>query len=281
MKTILVPTDFSSAAFNAIEYAAEIAKLSGAKLILFHVYNIPVMPAEAPVTMPIKQIEEEALQELRHIKSRLLSAAGSENLVIEYECRLGFPAAEIRTFSEECRAGLIVMGMEGSDMLTEKLIGSITTTLIRKAACPVLAVAENVKFRSVKKIALACDYEKMDARATLAPLKELAQLFRSDIYVLNVVGEEQQVPAISKAVEGIRIDHVLEGTSHSFYAVENKDVATGINQFAEKRKIDMIAMVPHEHSFFGALFHEPDTRRMAFHSTVPLLVLHEQKQLHV
>jgi len=40
MKTILVPTDFSKIARNAIDYAVEIAKLTKAKLILFHVYHV-------------------------------------------------------------------------------------------------------------------------------------------------------------------------------------------------------------------------------------------------
>ena len=278
MKTILVPTDFSPAAYNAIEYAAEIAKRSNARLVLFHVYNIPVMPAEAPLAMPIQEIEESAMHDLRKIKERIVSRHPGDVMLIEYECRVGFPVHEISNFAEECGADLIVMGMEGSDALTEKLIGSITTALMKDSKCPVLAIGTRVKFRSIKKIALACDYTHMDMHRTLAPLKQLAQLLKSDVYVLNVVSDMKELPTISKTIEGIKLDHALEGVNHSFHYTENKSVLQGINHFVELQNIDMVAMVPHRHGFFEKLFREPNTKQMAFHTDIPLLVLHEQQK---
>ena len=49
MKTILVPTDFSKSANNAAEYAANFAIATKAKILLFHVYNVPIIVSDVPV----------------------------------------------------------------------------------------------------------------------------------------------------------------------------------------------------------------------------------------
>ena len=73
MKTILVPTDFSKIARNAIDYAVEIAKLTKARLILFHVYHATVVPSEMPIVLPTGEIEKEALDGLKKIGNPQIS----------------------------------------------------------------------------------------------------------------------------------------------------------------------------------------------------------------
>ena len=167
------------------------------------------------------------------------------------------------------------MGMKGTGYLREKLIGSITTSLIKKAKSPVLAIDRRVKFGSIKKIALACDYTETKSKSILDPLKELAHLFKSHIYVLNVVRELDTVPPVSKAVAGIKLDHSLEGINHSFHYTKSEDVIEGINDFVDEKKVDMLVMIPRMHTMLQNILHEPHAKRMAFHTKVPLLALHE------
>src|SRR6218665_2451525 len=186
MKTILVPTDFSDAARNAIDYAAHLAKAVHAKLILFHAYHLPVVVTETPIPVPVKEIEESSLRDLGEIK-KSLSVQYGEELQVECECRLGFALDEIITYSDECHPDLIVMGMQGAGFLTEKIIGSITSSLIKKSKYPVLAIDKQVEFKPVQKIVLACDYNRANNSAVLKPLREFAQLFGAHVYILNVV----------------------------------------------------------------------------------------------
>lgn len=274
MKTILVPTDFSKAAHNAIDYAAEIAKLTKAKLILFHVYHVPVVPSEVPIVPSMDEMEKNSLDGLKKIERNIHLKHGNK-FAVECKCRCGFPVDEINLFTEENKIDLIVMGMEGTGYLTEKLIGSVTTSLIKKAKCPVLAIDKYVKFRSIKKIVLACDYTETNNKSILNPLKEFANLFKSHIYVLNVVRELETIPTINEAVAGIKLDHLLEGVNHSFHYAKSEDVIEGINDFVEEKKIDMVIMIPRMHTALQNLFHEPNTKRMAFHTKVPLLTLHD------
>jgi nucleotide-binding universal stress UspA family protein len=168
------------------------------------------------------------------------------------------------------------MGMHGAGYLSEKFIGSVTTALIRKVKRPVLAISSDVKFKPIKNIALACDYKEITNKSILEPLKEFAAIFNAHISVVNVVRETAElIPDTEQAIAGVKLDHSLEGTEHSFHYTQHEDVVAGINQFVTENNSDMIVMIPRMHSVIRNLFMEPQTKKMAFHAHVPLLSLHE------
>lgn len=270
VKSILVPTDFSVNSENVISYAAELAKSLSAKIILFHVYHPPAMISEIPQAQPMDDFEEMCGGHLEKIKADLHAKYGSD-LLIDCECQCGFAVDEIKYYQENHKIDLIVMGMRGAGYLSERLIGSITTSVIYKSKYPVLAIAENVKFKPVKKIVLACDFEKTNSDA-LQPLIIMAQTFGAHIHVLNIVSGVSQMQDISQAAP--KLEQILQGTPHSIHYSENKDIVDGINEFIHAMNIDMAVMVPRTHSLLENIFHEPSTKRMAFHSDVPLLALH-------
>jgi nucleotide-binding universal stress UspA family protein len=191
--------------------------------------------------------------------------------------RYGLAADEIAGWQEEKETGVIVMGMRGAGIIEEKLIGSVTTSLLKRVKCPVLVIDQTIRFRPVKSIVLACDYKELNTDSTLEPLKEFARLFHAQIMVLNVVREPAELmPTTEQAVVGVKLEHSLEDVEHSFHYTENSDVVDGINEYVKHNNIDMVAMVPHAHSVFHKVFQEPFTKRMAFHTPVPLLVLNER-----
>lgn len=273
MKTILVPTDFSESAKNAINYAAELAKLSKAKLILFHAFHIPAVPTDVPYVMPIGEIEKDNLEKLKKIKKNILHKYNDE-LNIDCETKFGFAVDEINEMIKGKKIDLVVMGMHGGGYLSEKLIGSITTSLIRKAKCPVLAINENVKFKKIKKIVLASDYSKIQNKSIMDPLKEFVNLFKSQLFILNVAPELEEVSSGRKTVGGTTLKNSLESVNHSFHFIRNENIVDGINEFADENKADLIVMIPHKHSFLETIFEERNTKRMAFHTHIPLLALH-------
>lgn len=274
MKAILVPTDFSKISRNALKYAAEIAIRSKAKIILFHTYYIPIITSDVMVIPPIDVIENSSMDALKKMEKRVLSQYGKK-IKIEFVCKYGFPIQEINTFTEENNIDLIVIGKQGTGFISEKIIGSVTTSLIRKSTCPILVVGKQHKFKPLKKIVLATDFETLPNIKILNPLKEIATLFKSHIHILNIVQKLKEVPLISKAEQSISFNNEFKDIKHSFYLSENKNVVSGINQFIKEKKIDITVMIPRKHFFLESMFNEPHTKRIAFHTTVPLLSLHE------
>jgi nucleotide-binding universal stress UspA family protein len=273
MKTILVPTDFSEAATNAGEYAANLAKEIKAKLHLFHVFHVPIPPSiDVPVMIiPLDELQEQNDKQLSEIAEHLKAKTGVE---ITFEARMGMAVDEI--LEEESKYDLIVMGMQGASMLSELLMGSITTATLHKAKKPVLVVPENVKYKSPNKIVFACDYNKDTSAYALDLLKEFANTFNSKIHILNVKKEKQQI-VLEEAAAGVQVEYKLSDTEHFYYFSESDDIVESINDFVRNKHADLIAIIPHHYKLIENLFHKSISKKMAFHTHVPLLSLPENK----
>jgi len=274
MKTILVPTDFSKISRNAIDYAVEIAKLTKSRLVLFHVFHVSMINVDSPFAVPsLVEIGKDCLEKLKKIEQEI-HFKHDRNITIQCVCKCGFAVDEINQFIKDTHVDLVVMGTHGAGYLAEKFTGSVTTSLMRKATCPVLAIDQHVKFKTIRKIVLACDYHETNSSSVFDPLKEFAQLFESHVYVLNVVRELEMASNVSKTMAGIRLEHSLRPISHSFHYKESENVVEGINDFVKEKMIDLVVMIPHMHTVLHNIFQEPITKRMALHSQVPLLSLH-------
>lgn len=264
MKTILVPTDFSDAANNAAEYAVQMAKEMQARILLLHVYHLPVPPplSDTPILIEPYQLQKENGIVLREEARRLKKIARVE---ITCVTRLGMAVDEI--LEEERNADFIVMGMRGAGKFEETILGSIATATFRKAKIPVLVIPQNVKYKHPEKIVFACDYLPGMDMHSLDVLKE----FGSAVYVVHVTHQEE--PAALNAGVEERLENKLSEMEHFYYFPEKKDTVEAINEFAKVKQADMIAVVPHHYNLMERLFHKSMSKTMAFHTRLPLLAL--------
>ena len=275
MKKILVATDFSKAAGNAVDYAAHLAHEINAVLIVFHSFAVPVVVAEAPVLIPsLEEVEADSEKRLKQIKKHLTEKYKHE-LKVEEACSCGFAVEEIKKFVAANHISLVVMGMHGLGAVGEKIIGSTTTSLMSEIQTPVICVHEKNAFDAYKKIVFACDFGDFKNTNIFEPIKTFVNLFHSKLYILNVFHKSQSEPTITEAVASLRLDQVLANVNHQLCYVENKDVIAGINQFVHDNHIDLVIMMPRSHSFIDKLFKEPHTKKLAFHSHVPIMAIHE------
>jgi len=267
MKTILVPTDFSTAAGNAAEYAVQLAKEIKAKVLLFHVYHVPVPASEVSV-MAINpdQLQKEKIALLEKEAAHFKKRSGVE---VKYEAKMGFAVDEI--LMEEKNADLIVMGMKGAGKLTEALIGSVTTSTLRKTKIPVLVIPENAKYKKPEKVVFACDYDPKTDANTFNTLTDFVKKFDAKIYVVNIKQKNEMVA--EEKIKEIQSVNKKADMEYLYYFPENENLVEGINEFVKDYQIDMIAIIPHRYSLLERLFHISASKKMAFHTHVPLLAL--------
>jgi nucleotide-binding universal stress UspA family protein len=126
-KTILHPTDFSPSASEALQIASSLARQHGAKLILLHVAQRPI------IDWPALQAQLNAL------------AAGTKIDSVEARVVEGDPAGAIVDLAREAGADVIVIGSHGRTGLGRLLMGSVAEHVVRKASCPVLTVKTPAK----------------------------------------------------------------------------------------------------------------------------------------
>jgi nucleotide-binding universal stress UspA family protein len=272
MKTILVPVDFSTTAENAAEFAAEFAKYSKAKLILFHAYSVPVPVADVPVIMiPLDEVEKESVKRLNDFNKKLTQKY--PDVKTEMVTRAGFVVEEILLIMEELNPDLVIMGLIGEGR-SKGFFGSNTTTVIKKAKCPVITIPSDVKFKKPEKIALACDYSATISDTVVDRFKEFVNLFNAKVLIFDVLKRAELV-TYQKAVAEVNLENSLGSMAHSIYYPTGDDMQEETNNFIERNNVDMLVMIPHNYSFFQSLFHQSATKKMAFHTKVPLLSIHE------
>jgi universal stress protein A len=139
-KHILVPTDLSEGAEEALDYACELARQFGATVHLLHVIGIPTLGVPelgvALTSTVIDSLVRDNQLALEQLADRKRELATFGNVLL----RTGDARDLINQTAKEIGADLIVMGTHGRRGVSRALLGSVTETVVRTAPCPVLTV---------------------------------------------------------------------------------------------------------------------------------------------
>jgi len=272
MQTILVPVDFSPASRNAAVFAAELAKLLGNRLLLFHAYMLPTPISEVPYAMvTVDNLQKENEEQLRKEADWLHDQYALE---IEWLVRIGIASDEIKTITKEKEIGLIVMGMKGAGGL-DKIIGSTTTNVSRKVKTPVLVVPHDATYTPVKRITYASDFTYKTSIQQFTPLLELARAFQAKTHILYIRqghGGDTELELMGKRNNEI----IFEGYDHEYVIIEEPSVNHGISSYLQRHSSELLVMVAHKHTFLERVFSKNHTTFMAYETHVPLLILQDK-----
>lgn len=139
LSKILVPTDGSETAARLYDYATELARLTGASIVVMHAYNPPVALRKrgALALDEFKSSLEEEARELVAEAAQTLQAAGLavSGLVVE-----GPPAEAILRAIEAEQPDLVILGSRGAGGWPGAYLGSVAERVVRHATTPVLVV---------------------------------------------------------------------------------------------------------------------------------------------
>jgi nucleotide-binding universal stress UspA family protein len=272
MKSILVPTDFSTCSINAVHYAAELAKYLDAKIVLFHAFHTPVMITEVPDMLSFQEMKDMQIEDLEILAAELKSQHG-ETLVIETVCESGFAVDEIQIYQEANENDLIVMGMKNYGAFSEKVFGSLTTTLMYKSVCPILSIPENYIFKPIMNIALAADLDDPNPSMIFTEFVSFIKVFSANLHIINVSKNVLEMIESTHSAAEENYKNAFQKINYSTHHLKNETIAEGINQFIKSKGIDLVAMIPKKHSFWENLIHEPQTKKIAFHANIPVMAL--------
>lgn len=149
-KTIVFPTDFSTASDAALEHAATLAKSMGATLLIVHVEEPPLAYGGGELYYGIPEPDSERiLKMLEDVKPK------DPSVPFTHRLSMGDPAGEIVRIATDEGAELIVLGTHGRTGVTRLLMGSVAEAIVRRAPCPVLVYRETAEKLVGKKPAAA------------------------------------------------------------------------------------------------------------------------------
>lgn len=282
MKTILVPTDYSASAKNAALYAVNLAsQLQVQNIILYNAYQAPpvitenaVTPTAATPFFDIDMLRDISNTGMKNFKNSIESFC-PPGLKIEERTEFAALDNDVNHLCEKTGADLIVMGITGTSKIEEVLIGSTALSVVKNTKVPVIIVPSDASYTSIKNVMLACDYKKVAETTPVQPIKSILDATKAALHIVNIYKSDKEITS-AKTYQQELLHSLLKEYGPEFHFEYNEDFITGINDFVEANNIDLIITIPKKHGFFEGLFTERHIKKLAFHSQVPLMYIHEE-----
>lgn len=279
MLHILIPTDFSDNAWNAIVYGLELYKNHHCTFYLLHVNPIPsysgagssVRASSSSTKELLLKNSNESLKDLVQRIEKLPSSAKHSFVTLAL---YDFFVDTIKREVESKKIDMIIMGTKGSSGLKKVTMGSNTGDVITRVKCPLLAVPENTRFKIPKEIAFPTDYHLGYDLKVLDTLIEMVTVNDADLRVLHISKKGEELSAEQVKNKEFLNDY-LKDTDHSFHSLTGTDLEAAVQCFTESRDIDMIAMVAKNLNFFQRILFRPKVEQISYYTDIPFLVLHE------
>ncbi|TPN87468.1 universal stress protein [Aquimarina algicola] len=278
-KKILLPTDFSRNAWNAISYAVELYKNEACDFYVLNAFNATGYALESMmVPEPGEKLYEEAREKsengLGKIMERLTFRDESPNHQFFMISQFNGLLDAIKDIVDKQDIEMIIMGTKGTTDARDVIFGSNTVMVMEKSRnCPVLAIPEDATYKTLNEIVFPTDYKMNFKRRELQTLLDVAKITKAEVRVLyasdgDPLDEEQQS---NKNL----LDEYFGGLTHTYHALYNIEPQSAVRCFVESRDSDMIAFFNRKHSFFGSIFSRPMVKSLGRYAKVPVLALHD------
>lgn len=272
---ILVPVDFSQCSKNALRYSIKLAKAFGAKIYMVNAVHIhsthPDVIGGSLIESVIGDYEEQIKESFEALESEIVEL---QEVPHEADRFLSYLIDAIYTEVETKGIDLIVMGTRDEHSGFEHLFGSRATDVIASANVPVLTIPEAYQQFKLEKIGFASDLTQIGDSDNLAFLNSLGTKFNAEILAFAIVNNSENLTLKEqRLMEDIK--KRLSGCNCSVRSVEASSIVEGITDFTKSHELDMLAMIPKEHSFLERLFKKSVTRQVVMDIKIPMISFRE------
>jgi nucleotide-binding universal stress UspA family protein len=280
IKHVLIPTDFSANAKNAIIYAIGLAKMMNFELIFLHCTQTLVPTGKK------KEAAEEGLNRYKteieeKLTAHVAAITDSENFDTNlYKCFVVDAENIVDGINEVVKhhkIDMVIMGTQGASGLKKFLVGSTTANLIEKTDVPLLAIPENYVFKTIKKIGYASDLINIDGEIQEAI--KITRFFDASIDIFHIYPVYPKVVSIAQTnsdelvAQLQKLYHYPKINFHFVHTSSDNEIKKGVDLYVEAYKPDLLLMFTHKRDFIDKIFDKSQTKEVASSAQVPLLAL--------
>lgn len=274
MKNILIPTDFSNNAYNALFHATKLMKNEVCTFFILNVYN-SFTPLQKPISSSdiTKHLDDESSEGLQQVLHRIRLDEKDSQHTFKAVSRRGNLVDEISKIITKEKIDLVVMGNSGRSEIEAIFMGSNALDVTTKInTCAVLTIPKEIDFVPPKEIAFVTDYSRPFDAGLLQPLLFIAESYKSKICVMHI-NEEEVLDSNQMMNKSILLEYLLPFEYSFHWMPLFKSKAAAITIFLEELEINMLTMVNYEHSFLDRMTREPVIKRVGFDNNIPFLVI--------
>ncbi|MEN3323496.1 universal stress protein [Mariniflexile soesokkakense] len=270
MKKILVPTDFSTQAENALKVAAQLAKKHHCELYLLHILEVPMHTVD-PMSSYNDLPEAMFFMKLAHKQFEEIKAKDYlKGLVIHEHVEFHEIFKGVFQVCKKNQIDLVIMGSNGASGLKEMLIGSNTEKVVRTSETPVLVIKNEHKTFKTKDFVFASDFNE----ESITPFKKaiaFANIFSSKIHLLMVntpnhfITSNDAQNRIQSFIKDIKMP------SHTINIYNDVTIETGIMNFSQYIEADLIGMSTHGRQGISHFFNGSISEDLVNHAKRPVI----------
>jgi nucleotide-binding universal stress UspA family protein len=270
MKKILVPTDFSKSAENALKVAAQIAKKNNGEIILLHLLEIPSQGNDAvnmghdlPELMLFKNLAIKKLDDL-----------------MEHECLDGIKVSEVIQFemaftgimkvSEINNVDLIVMGSHGASGFKEIFVGSNAEKVVRSSKIPVLIIKKEYDNFVINNLVFASDFAD-EVKNSFKSVIEFSNNFNAKLHlvVINTPNNFKSTLILTEIMDQFVSNFSLKNFTLNIFNETN--IEKGVLNFAKFVNADAIGIGTHGRKGLAHFFNGSVSEDLVNHSNLPII----------
>jgi nucleotide-binding universal stress UspA family protein len=282
MKKVLLPTDFSANAWNAISYALNLFKNEECIFYFLHTYVPPFYRMDYLIGGPAfsglpDTMLEITLTGLDKTMKDVETHFPNEKHMFKKIASFNMLTDEINEVAEREDIDLVVMGTQGATGAKQIFLGSNTVFVMRKAKIPVLAIPENYHFKEIKNILFPSDYITLYKRRELKPLIDLAKKHKASVTSLHVTEEGELTEAQKKHREFLK--ECMEEIEYHCKELYKQVMPTAVYDYLSVNKFELLAMMNRKHSFLERMLLKQNVEDIGFHVDIPFLVLPDTSKI--
>lgn len=278
MKNILLPTDFSETARNALEYALNFFE---GELCTF--YFLSIYSTGKFTTGDLWQASgEETLYETMLLNKKITLDVLIDQLEQKFsDTKFKFKAiADYDDFTKAInqvveinKIEFIVMGTQGVKNVKERIFGSHTQRVIREVDCPILVVPKGAVLKGFDKMLFTLDYDDRFNPGNIKPLINLIAKHEVTLEILRMKKETSNPEKL--AIEENDFKKSFKGIAHKIHHVSEVHTVDAINSMVQVLGIDMNVVSAKKEIFLDRFLFGSAVSDIINKSRIPLLVLHE------
>jgi nucleotide-binding universal stress UspA family protein len=270
MKRILIPTDFSEQAENALKVAAQMAKKNGSEIYVLNSLELPLHLSNSgstgsmPESLFFIKLAEKHFEEL--LKKPYL-----EDLLI-HEAIIGHGEIynDVSEVVKEKNIDLIIMGSHGINGFMEMFIGSNTEKVVRTSKIPVLVIKnEHLDFKT-DNFVYATDFSE-ECKAPFKEAQKFAEMSNSSLNLLyvNTPSEFKTTQEINERIKDFVKDQNEENINIHIY--NDTSIEKGILNFASETNANLIGMGTHGRKGISHFFNGSVSEDLVNHANMPVM----------
>lgn len=272
MKKILVPTDFSEQAENALKLAAQFARKHEAEVYALHIIELP-----PDMTNPVGDTRSsdlpEALYFMKLAKKRfteLLSKPYLRDVKVHDTVEFNQPFEGIMETGKKHGCDLIIMGSQGATGLKEMFVGSNTEKVVRSSDIPVLVIKNDHPEFAVNDLVFATNLEP-ESKNVLRQVTEFSKFLGAKLHLvyINTANDFMSTQDIDDRL--IQYMEDLPFEDYQFHVYNDSSVESGILNFSKKINADLIGIATHGRKGLSHFFNGSISEDLVNHTKTPVV----------